>query len=84
MIAQLGQTLGIQPEIVPGSSTLLVNQPDGFQHLQMLRNGGAADRKLTRKIPHSGGPLTQQIQDCLSRGVRKDAQQLACVSHTLR
>jgi len=69
---------------MPGASTFFLNQPDRFQHLEMLRNSGAADRKLAGELTDSGGPLSKQIEDCLPRGVRKDAEQLACVSHTLR
>ena len=58
-------------------------QADGFQHLEMLRDGRPADRKLCSQFTHRGGPLAQQVENSLAGRIRERAQQLPSVSHTL-
>ena len=62
MGAQLGEALGIEPEVMPRSAPLFVHQAGGLQHLKMLGNGGAADGKLVCEFADGGRPLSQQIE----------------------
>jgi hypothetical protein len=57
--AQLSQGLRIQAKVVASATPLFFHQADGFQHLQMLRYGGTADRKLSSQLTHGRWPLSQ-------------------------
>ena len=64
-----------------GAAPILLDQTSGFQHLQMLRYSGAGDRQPRGQVADGGGPLAQQVQNRLARGMRERAQQLHSVSH---
>ncbi len=65
------------------STPFFLHQADGFQHLQMLRDGRPADGKLGSQFTHRGRPLSQQVENSLAGRIREGAQQLPSVSHTL-
>ena len=83
MRAQLGQALGIQPEIMTRAAPLFFHQPGGFQNLKMLRNGRAAYRQAFRYFADRGWPPAQQIENRLPGGIGESAQQRLLVGHTL-
>ncbi len=70
-------------KIMTGTAPLFFDQTGRFQDLKMLRNGGAADRKLGRQFADRGRPLSKQIENGLAGGVREHAQKLLSVSHAL-
>jgi len=73
----------MQPEIMTGPAPFFRHQAGGLQDLQVLRHGGTRDRKLSRQLADGTGLLAQQVEDRLTSGVRKGAEQQASVSHAL-
>jgi hypothetical protein len=70
---QLSQGLWIEAKVMASATPFFLHQADGFQHLQMLRYGGTADRKLGSQIADRGRPLSQQVENSLAGRIRERA-----------
>ena len=84
MRTQLIQALRIEMKVMSSAAPLFLHQADRLQRLQMLRYGGTRHRQLACQFAYRRRALPQQIHDGLARWMRKAAQQLRSVSHTLR
>lgn len=67
-----------------GTAAFFFHQPGGFEKLQVLRYGRAADGKLIGQFADSGGAAAQQVENSLAGGIGKGGQLVRSVSHTLR
>src|SRR3954452_24425207 len=61
--AQQAQSLGIDLVDAPGADSLVDDQPGVLEHLQVLRDGGPADRQLPGQLTDRPGPLGQVLED---------------------
>jgi hypothetical protein len=83
-VAEFGQTLRIQSKIMTGTAAFFFNQSGGFEKLQVLRYGGAADGKVIGQFADSGGAAAEQIENSLAGGIGEGCKPVCSVSHTLR
>jgi hypothetical protein len=67
-----------------GTPALLVDQPRGFQDLQVLRDGGPAYWKPIGQFADSQRAAPQKIQHGLTSRIGESGQQRLSVSHGLR
>ena len=67
-----------------GTAALFFDQSRGFEKLQVLRYGRAADGKLIGQFADSGGAAAQQVENSLAGGIGKGGKLVHSVSHTLR
>jgi hypothetical protein len=82
--AQFGEIFGIEAKKVARTLPFFLHKACRFQHLEVLRDRGTADRKTAGKLANAKGPLPEQFENCLARGIRKSPEHFPSVSHTLR
>lgn len=66
------------------AAPLFLHEASEFEHLEVLRDGGTADRKAAGELADGGRPAPEQVDDRLTGGVGERAEHLPSVSHTLR
>jgi len=53
-----------------------------FQHLEMLGDGGPADRQAPGELANGPRPAGKPLEDLAPRGIGKRGEGFGCVSHS--
>ena len=60
------------------------HEPGVLQHLEVLRDGGTADRQLAGELADRPWPLGEMLEDQAPRRIGKRSETADLVSHDLR
>lgn len=66
------------------ATPLFLHQASEFEYLEVLRDGGTADRKAAGELADGGRPAPEQVDEGLTGGIGERTEHLPSVSHTLR
>jgi hypothetical protein len=66
VVPQLGQAPRIEMEIVARAAPFFGYHIEGFEQLEMLRDGGARDREVCREFADGVGTLAKPVEDGLT------------------
>ena len=66
------------------ATPLFLNEAHELEHLEVLRDGGTADRKAAGELADGGRPAPEQMDEGLTGRIGERAEHLPSVSHTLR
>lgn len=78
---QLQESRGIHSVETPRAFLALFHQSSRFQHLQVLRDRGAADRKQSRQLANRKRATPEPLENRAARGVGECREHLSLVGH---
>ena len=78
--AQGADAVRVEPVDAAGALGLGHDQAAVAEHLEVLGDGGAADRQLVGQLLHRGGPAGEQLEDGASGRVTEQTQPRISVS----